>query len=151
MLELLDPKKLDEIAYEGGLLARMREFSLLEGKRIGWHYVMDYTWLATRFAVVYKPGMRVVDIGCGPGAVHGFLEAEFGVDILGIDMERWEKDYVDLKGNFTVIRRFGRRMILGRSPLILFFRGARLSIMRRRIIGSWWMFAWRRLSRAGCC
>ncbi|HEX3359342.1 MAG TPA: class I SAM-dependent methyltransferase [Tepidisphaeraceae bacterium] len=101
MLELLDPKSLDPIAYDGGLLARMQEFSLLEGKRIGWHYVMDYTWLATRFAAVYRPGMRVIDIGCGPGAVHGFLEAEFDVDILGIDMERWEKDYVDLKGNFT--------------------------------------------------
>jgi cyclopropane fatty-acyl-phospholipid synthase-like methyltransferase len=101
MLELLDPMKLDRIAYDEGLLARMTPYSLLPDHRIGWHYVMDYTWLAVRFGEIYRPGMRVVDIGCGPGAVHGYLEATYNVEILGIDMERWEKDYVDLQGNFT--------------------------------------------------
>jgi cyclopropane fatty-acyl-phospholipid synthase-like methyltransferase len=101
MLELLDPIKLDPIAYDAGLLARMRAFSLLPNQRIGWHYVMDYTWLVQQFAQAYRPGMRVIDIGCGPGAVHGFLESTYNVDILGIDMERWERDYVDLQGNFT--------------------------------------------------
>src|SRR3954452_1674566 len=101
MLELLDPKKLDPIAYEDGLLARMTPYSLLPDHRIGWHYVMDYTWLAVQFAEVYRPGMRVIDIGCGAGAVHAYLEATHDVEILGIDMERWEKDYVDVTGNFT--------------------------------------------------
>src|SRR4051812_34120947 len=101
MLELLDPIQLDPIAYDAGLLARMRPYSLLPDQRIGWHYVMDYTWLAVRFGEVYRPGMRVIDIGCGPGAVHRFLEVTHGVDILGIDMERWPRDYVDVQGNFT--------------------------------------------------
>ncbi len=101
MLELLDPKHIDPIAYEQGLIQEIRNFSLLPERRIGWHYVLDYTWIAHRFAQVYKPGMKVIDIGCGPGAVHGYLESKFDLDIVGIDMQRWEKDYVDLVGDFA--------------------------------------------------
>jgi SAM-dependent methyltransferase len=100
MLELLDPKSLDPIAYDDGMLEAIRDHSLLPEKRIGWHYVMDYTWLAVKFDELFVPGMRVVDIGCGPGAVHGYLESRYGTDILGLDMEKWERDYVDVQGDF---------------------------------------------------
>ncbi|MGH7214239.1 MAG: class I SAM-dependent methyltransferase [Tepidisphaeraceae bacterium] len=100
MLEILDPKKIDPIAYDGGLLDDIRAFSKLPDQRIGWHYVMDYCWLAVNFGRHFKRGMRVVDIGCGPGAVHGYLEYRYGTDVVGIDMEKWGDDYVDLQGDF---------------------------------------------------
>ena len=100
MIELLDPQKIDRIAYEEGVLQKIGNYSLLPEKRIGWNYCMDYTWLAMRCIGYLKPGMRVVDIGCGPGAIHGYLESEYGVDIIGIDLHRWERDYVDIVGDF---------------------------------------------------
>jgi SAM-dependent methyltransferase len=101
MLELLDPKDIDPVAYDKGYLSQIREYSLLPGKRIGWNYCMDYTWLAMRVEGLWRRGMRVVDVGCGPGAIHGYLEDEHDIDIVGIDMNRWEKDYVDIVGDFT--------------------------------------------------
>lgn len=44
--------------------------------------------------------LKILDIGCGPGAVHGYLESKFNVDIIGIDLHRWENDYVDIVGDF---------------------------------------------------
>jgi len=44
--------------------------------------------------------MRVIDIGCGPGAIHGYLEDTFDINIIGIDLHRWERDYVDIVGDF---------------------------------------------------
>lgn len=101
MLELLDPRNLDPMAYDRGYLKSIRAYSLLDGQRIGWNYCMDYTWLALRVEGLLRPGMRVIDIGCGPGAIHGYLEDKHNVDILGIDMNRWERDYVDIEGNFA--------------------------------------------------
>jgi len=104
VLELLDPKIIDPFAYEEGYVQKIREYSLLPNKRIGWNYCMDYTWVAMRFQKTIKPGMRVIDIGCGPGAIHGYLEDTHKVDIIGIDMYRWEEDYVDFVGDFTSTR-----------------------------------------------
>ena len=101
-IELLDPHNIDPIAYDQGLLAEIRQFSLLPGRRIGWNYCLDYTWLALQCHDCIKPGMRIVDIGCGSGATHGYLENRYGVEILGIDMKKWESDYVDIVGDFSI-------------------------------------------------
>ncbi len=100
-IELLDPHNIDPIAYNQGLLAEIRQFSLLPDRRIGWNYCMDYTWLALQCHNLLKPGMRILDIGCGPGAIHGYLENKYGVEILGIDLKKWKYDYVDVVGNFS--------------------------------------------------
>ena len=100
-LELLDPKKIDPFAYEQEVLNEIREHSRLPGKRIGWNYCMDYSWIAMQWEKYFRDGMRVLDIGCGPGAIHGYLEKKYGVDIIGIDMRRWDYDYVDIVGDFN--------------------------------------------------
>ncbi len=101
MIELLDPQEIDFVAYDQGILSDIRKFSLLPENKIGWNYCMDYTWLAMRFHDVIMAEMRVIDIGCGPGAIHGYLEDIHNIDIIGIDMHRWECDYVDVVGNFA--------------------------------------------------
>lgn len=101
MIEILDPKVLDKDAFDKGLIAEIQKFSLLDNDRIGWNYYMDYTYCALQFDKCMKNGMRVIDIGCGPGAIHGYLENKYKVDILGIDMQRWNEDYVDVVGNFN--------------------------------------------------
>jgi len=100
MIELLDPKDIDPIAYGKGYLSKIKKYSLLPDQRIGWNYCMDYTWLAIQMENCLQHGMRVVDIGCGPGAIHGYLENNYDVDIIGIDINRWERDYVDIVGDF---------------------------------------------------
>lgn len=102
MLELLDPIYIDPFAYDEGNLNRIRRFSLLPNKRIGWNYCMDYSWVAMKCQnIEMQPEMRIIDIGCGPGAIHGYLEDTYGIKITGIDLHRWEKDYVDIVGDFT--------------------------------------------------
>lgn len=101
VLELLDPAKIDSYAYDQGVLEKIRAHSLLPGHRIGWNYCLDYSWLAMQWDRHFRPGMRVLDIGCGPGAIHGYLERTYGVEILGIDTRRWAPDYVDVVGDFT--------------------------------------------------
>lgn len=120
MLELLDPVDIDPYAYgshEGqiptllerligdspkdeskGELAKIRQYSLLEKKRIGWNYCMDYSWMAMKLDGLHG---KVLDIGAGPGAIHKYLEEKYSVDIVGIDMMRWDKDYIDYVGNFN--------------------------------------------------
>ena len=104
-LEILDPKSLytESLKKE---LDEMRAFSLLPNKRIGWNYPLDYLFVLREFErylmKTEKPAgeLKIIDIGCGPGAVHGYLESKFDVNIIGIDLHRWEKDYVDIVGDF---------------------------------------------------
>lgn len=99
MLTVLDPLALDPIAYDQGVLDDMRAFSLLPERRIGWNYCMDYTWIADRFRRVERPIAHALDIGCGPGAIHGYLEQTHSISIVGVDLHRWDHDYVDLVGD----------------------------------------------------
>ena len=102
MIELLDPIDIDPFAYGEDYINQIRQFSLLPNKRIGWNYCMDYSWIAMQCRnLEIKSDMRIIDIGCGPGAIHGYLENKYGIEIIGIDLNRWEKDYVDIVGNFT--------------------------------------------------
>jgi cyclopropane fatty-acyl-phospholipid synthase-like methyltransferase len=101
MLELLDPYFIDHFAYEKGFLKKIKQYSLLPNNRIGWNYCLDYSWLLMRLHTLnLNPKMRIIDIGCGPGAIHGYLEHRFDIDIIGIDIHRWERDYVDIVGDF---------------------------------------------------
>ena len=80
----------------------MKSYSLLEGKRIGWNYPLDYTFIINELEKVERLSTKkILDVGCGPGAVHGYLEQKHGVNILGVDMKHWPKDYVDFIGDFT--------------------------------------------------
>ena len=99
-LELLSPKKL---LTESNLilLDKIREYSLLENKRIGWNYPLDYLYIHLNFDPSYLLNEKVLDIGCGPGAIHGWLESIYNIDIIGLDLNRWEKDYVDVVGDFN--------------------------------------------------
>ena len=80
-------------------LDKIRPYSLLPKKRIGWNYPLDYSFVVKNVPPVDRSS-SIVDVGCGPGAIHGYLENQYGVDIVGIDTRRWEKDYVDIEGNF---------------------------------------------------
>lgn len=105
LVEILDPKSL----LSGNFpveLEKMRSFSLLPQNRIGWNYPLDYLFILREFerylSRTKKPlqDLKILDIGCGPGAVHGYLEERFALNIVGIDLHRWEKDYVDIVGDF---------------------------------------------------
>jgi len=85
------------------LIETIKDFSLLPNKRIGWNYPLDYSFLANEFTKIENSinnKMKILDIGCGPGAIHGYLENKYNINIEGIDMQHWEKDYVDYIGNF---------------------------------------------------
>ena len=43
--------------------------------------------------------MLVFDIGCGPSPLHKFIENKYSVQIVGIDINRWNiGDRVDFQG-----------------------------------------------------
>ena len=104
-VEILDP---DELLTETlrKALDEIRPFSLLPDNRIGWNYPLDYLFVLREVKEYLlksrKPvkELKIVDIGCGPGAIHGYLEKEFGINIIGIDLHRWQNDYVDIVGDF---------------------------------------------------
>lgn len=104
-VEILDPKKYfdDHLLLE---LEKISTYSLLPDKRIGWNYPLDYLFVLKEFEKflssqkVPSSNLKIVDIGCGPGAIHGYIENIFGGNIIGIDMHRWEKDYVTIVGDF---------------------------------------------------
>ena len=104
-IEILDPENYfgKDLLIE---LEKVRTFSLLPEKRIGWNYPLDYLFVLKEFEKFLSAhkgpsqALKIVDIGCGPGAIHGYIESIFDVDIIGIDMHRWESDYVTIVGNF---------------------------------------------------
>jgi len=104
MIKILDPKEYN--SYISEHIDNISNYSLLDNKRIGWNYPLDYCFIAKDFEKLYKDGIvnektRVLDIGCGPGAIHGFLEAKYNINIVGLDIHNtWVKNYVDYKGDF---------------------------------------------------
>lgn len=101
MIKYLDPIEFNDFRLSNEF-NKMLNFSLLEGKRIGWNYPLDYSFIVLELKKIKNlKNKKIVDIGCGPGAVHGYLEDLLGVDIIGVDQKHWEKDYVDLIGDFS--------------------------------------------------
>ncbi|MGM0582629.1 MAG: SAM-dependent methyltransferase [Bacteroidota bacterium] len=89
--------------YDENLINEIEKFSLLDNNRIGWNYYMDYSFVAKEFERNFKESKhsRFLDIGCGPGGIHGFLEDKYDIDIYGLDLKKWEGgDYVDEVKNF---------------------------------------------------
>lgn len=101
MIEILDPRALDERVFQKNLIENIQEYSLLDNKRIGWNYCYDYSWIVMQLEKMDLQNKVIVDIGAGPGAVHGYLEDKFKIDIIGIDLNRWENDYVDFVGDYS--------------------------------------------------
>ncbi|MDC1437623.1 class I SAM-dependent methyltransferase [Planktomarina temperata] len=106
--EALSPARYNSL-WKTNWLNNLCRYSLLPNADIGWNYLVDYPWMIEKFEMVLNDlpkdkALKVVDIGCGPGAVHGFLEEKHGIDIIGIDLKRWDAgDYVDYVGNFSDI------------------------------------------------
>ena len=107
MIFLLDPKNINEWAYGLGNLEEIKRYSLNKDKRIGWNYPMDYSFIAMEFERLHKEGkihegLRILDVGAGPGAIHGYLEDKYDIDITGIDMNHcWKENYIDFYGDMT--------------------------------------------------
>jgi 23S rRNA U2552 (ribose-2'-O)-methylase RlmE/FtsJ len=98
------------------------EKSLLEDKRIGWNYPLDYIYIFKKFVDLYQPGMVVFDIGCGPSPLHIFVEELLGIKIIGIDTRRWSGgDYVDHVGKFVIDPDFTSSIekIYGKPDLVI--------------------------------
>ena len=70
-------------------------------------------------ADMIKPRVRVLDIGCGDGALLAYLAREKGVDARGVDAQRDGGSIPPLKGEGGRRRRPGR--VLGRRELVCLF------------------------------
>lgn len=51
---------------------------------VGWHYVVDLTWIFDQ-AKTWRPGSRILDVGGGAGPTQ-FLLAEMGMDVVNVDL-----------------------------------------------------------------
>lgn len=106
MLKLLSPNDEKLKKYIKKNLETIKSYSKLPEKRIGWNYSLDYSFVAMQFKYLDSLGLmnnnlKILDIGCGPGSIHGYLEDIYDINIRGIDMHRWKwGDYVDHTGNF---------------------------------------------------
>ncbi len=82
MLELLSPVKTAQSPYR----KRLDE----KGIKGGWNYALDHAWLFENIDQYIKsnpeiPFPTVVDVGCGNGMLHPFLEEELHIGIIGVD------------------------------------------------------------------
>ncbi len=104
------------------ILNQIRNLSNLYCKRIGWNYPLDYLAVVNMFERLFKPGMLVFDIGCGPSPLHKFLEKKYSIKIVGIDINRWEEgDCVDFQGSMFLDKAFTKKIIkeLGSPDMII--------------------------------
>jgi len=65
-------------------------------------------WL-TEFLVqpfALKPGMRVLDLGCGKGMTSVFLAREFGVQVYAVDFDQW-KGWTSVDGRWDNAKEYG--------------------------------------------
>lgn len=119
MIKILSPYDYDNF-IKSKEYNKMLKFSLLENKRIGWNYPLDYSFIIESINEldIAKDAKKIVDIGCGPGAIHGYLENKYEKKITGVDLNRWEKDYVDFNGDFNNVD-FRRENNLNNIDLVI--------------------------------
>ncbi len=112
---LSDDSKLKIISEEfetSSILNQIRSFSKLDHKRIGWNYPLDYLAVMRVFDNCFKPGMLVFDIGCGPSPLHKYIEHKYSIEIVGIDINRWDEgDCVDFQGSMFLDKAFTNKII----------------------------------------
>ena len=104
------------------ILNQIRTFSSLNFKRIGWNYPLDYLSVLDKYNKFFKPGMLVFDIGCGPSPLHKFIENKYSVQIVGIDINRWDTgDCVDFQGSMFLDESFTKKLIKkqGKPDLVI--------------------------------
>lgn len=81
MIELISPRKVAQSPYR----KRLAE----AGVKGGWNYALDHAWLYEKIDgyIKERPEARpiVLDVGCGNGMLHTFLEEELHLGIIGID------------------------------------------------------------------
>jgi 2-polyprenyl-3-methyl-5-hydroxy-6-metoxy-1,4-benzoquinol methylase len=92
-------------------------------RQIGWHYIVDLTWIYAR-ARQWPRGLRVLDAGGGRGPAQ-FLLAEMGFDVTNIDLVHTRPDYAQLS-------RYGTRREILESRVETRYTGHILSFGRYR-------------------
>ena len=81
MLELINPE----------IIAKKKWRKKLEdaGVKGGWNYALDHAWLYEKIDtyITERPNITpiVLDVGCGNGMLHTFLEEDLHLGIIGID------------------------------------------------------------------
>ena len=81
MLELVNPE----------IIANKKWRKKLEdaGVKGGWNYAIDHAWLYEKIDtyIAKRPSITpiVLDVGCGNGMLHTFLEEDLHLGIIGID------------------------------------------------------------------
>lgn len=81
-LEVISPSKIKTSDHY-----RVIKYAKIAG---GWNYDLDHTWIFENIFgyLELKANTKdviILDIGCGASKFHGFLEAYFGIGIIGID------------------------------------------------------------------
>lgn len=81
MLELLSPRKIQESLYR----RRLAE----AGIKGGWNYALDHAWLFEKIDGYVNAHSQekliILDVGCGNGMLHTFLEETLHLGIIGVD------------------------------------------------------------------
>lgn len=81
MIELISPRKIAKSPYR----KRLADANI----RGGWNYALDHAWLFEKIDMYLKERPNdtpiVIDVGCGNGMLHTFLEEELHLGIIGID------------------------------------------------------------------
>lgn len=80
-IEILSPEILDR---HRSLVIELRRLARSLGLELGWHYLLDLSWVLSRLGAA--AGKRVLDAGAGMGILQWVL-AEQGAEVVSVDRE----------------------------------------------------------------